>query len=109
MIISTEDDVGDPIALTLMMKVGDEASGPERLEGYGLELLEDEGKIIVDGVTFNSAAEKAGFDFDQVITSVGVPVERPAKQWFYVPALLLLGFILLLQRRRNPLAETAAV
>ncbi|WP_120495805.1 TRAP transporter permease [Kiloniella sp. EL199] len=110
LIISTEDDVGDPIALTLMMKVGDEASGPERLEGYGLELLEDEGKVIVDGVTFNSAAEKAGFDFDQVITSVGVPVERPAKQWFYIPALLLLGFIVLLQRRRrNPLAETAAV
>ncbi|WP_421782245.1 TRAP transporter permease [Kiloniella litopenaei] len=110
LLIDGTDDVGDAISLTMLVKVGDEATGQERVDAYGLELIEDDGKIIVDGVTFDSAAEKAGFDFDQVITSVGVPVERPAKELFYIPAFLLLGLIVMLQRRRrNPLAETAAV
>ncbi len=110
LLIDGTDDVGDAISLTMLVKVGDQASGEERVEAYGLELIEDEGKVIVDGVNFDSAAEKAGFDFDQVITSVGVPVERPAKELFYIPAFLLLGLIVMLQRRRrNPLAETAAV
>lgn len=108
LLIDGTDDVGDAITLTMLVKVGDEATGEERVEGYGLELLEDEGKVIVDGVGFDSAAEKAGFDFDQVITSVGVPVERPAKELFYIPAFLLLGLIIMLQRRRRDLlAQTA--
>jgi len=36
-------------------------------------------------------------------------VERPAKQWFYIPALFLLGFIIMRQRRRRDSAETATL
>ncbi len=100
-LINGQDDVGDAITLTMLVTVGDEATGEERLEGYGLEIIEQDGNYMVDGVGFDSLAEKAGFDFDQVIASVGVPVERPAKQWFYIPALLLLGLIVMLQRRRR--------
>ncbi|MFD2206708.1 TRAP transporter permease [Kiloniella antarctica] len=100
-LINGTDDVGDAVTLTMLVTVGDEATGEERLEAYGLEVIEQDGNYIVDGVGFDTMAEKAGFDFDQVIASVGVPADRPAKELFYIPALLLLGLIVMLQRRRR--------
>ena len=106
-LVNGQNDVGDPVTLTMLLTVGEGATGEDRLLNYGLELLaQDNGSIMVDGIGFDSAAEKAGFDFDQVIASVGVPVERPARQWFYSPALLLLGFIMIRQRRRRDREES---
>ncbi|MEP6357168.1 MAG: TRAP transporter permease [Hyphomicrobiales bacterium] len=95
------DDVGDPVSLTMIIKVGDEPTGAERLEAYGLEILEQDGKVIVDNATFDSPAQLAGFDFDQEIVKVLVPVNQTPKQLLYLPALGLLGFIYVLQRRRR--------
>jgi hypothetical protein len=102
------DDVGEPISLTLMIAVPEGATGEERREAFGVDLIEDEGKVLVDGATFDSPAEKAGFDFDQVIKQVLVPASQPPKELFYIPALLLLGLIVWLQRKRQE-PETAAV
>jgi len=100
-IVDGVDDVGDPVTLTMVIDVADKATGAERLEAYGLEILEQDGKIIVDGATFDSKAQAAGFDFDQVIKTVLVPANQVPKQLLYIPALLLLGFIYWLQRRRR--------
>jgi hypothetical protein len=100
-IVEGVDDVGDPVTLTMVIDVGDEPTGEDRLLAYGLEILDDDGKIIVDNTEFDSKAQEAGFDFDQVITQVLVPADQPAKQWLYIPALLLLGFIYWLQTRRR--------
>jgi len=109
-LVNGQNDVGDPVTLTMLLAVGDETTGQERLEGYGLELLtQDNGDVMIDGVNFDSGASKAGFDFDQVIASVGVPVDRPARQWFYIPALLLLGLIGFAQRRRSAVLSQAQV
>lgn len=103
------NEVGDPVTLTMQVIVGEGETGAERLENYGLELLpQEDGSVMVDGIGFASDAEKAGFDWDQIIVDVGVPVERPAKQWFYIPALLLLGFIITRQRYRRDLKEATA-
>ncbi|HSL41355.1 MAG TPA: DUF3394 domain-containing protein, partial [Desulforhopalus sp.] len=53
-----------------------------------------------DMVGFGSPAEKAKIDFDQEILTIHVPADRPAKEWMFIPALLLLGVIVLAQRRR---------
>jgi len=107
-LVNGQNDVGDPVTLTMLIAVGDEATGQERVEAYGLELLvQDNGDIMIDNVSFDSPASKVGFDFDQVIASVGVPVERPARQWFYIPALLLLGLIGFTQRRRLKVSAQA--
>ncbi len=106
-IIDGLDEVGDPITLTMIIKVGDEPTGEERLEAFGLELLMEDGKVLVDGATFDSEAEKAGFDFDQVITTLLVPADQPPRQLMYIPALALLGFIWFLQRRRRSAAPVA--
>jgi len=106
-LVDGQNDVGEPVTLTMLMTVGDGETAEDRVFDYGLELLtQDDGSIMVDGIGFDSPAEKAGFDFDQIIVDVGVPVVRPAKQWFYIPALLLLGLIISLQRRRRDLTET---
>ncbi|MFK5980066.1 MAG: TRAP transporter permease [Rhizobiaceae bacterium] len=106
-IVDGVDDVGDPVTLTMVIDIGDEATGEERLEAYGLEILEQDGKIIVDGTTFDSKAATAGFDFDQVIKIVLVPANQAPKQLLYIPALLLLGFIYMLQRRRRQPLDTS--
>ena len=86
----------------MLVVVGEGDTGEDRMMDYGLELLpQDDGSVMVDGVGFDSEAERAGFDFDQIIAKIGVPVERPARQWFFIPALLLLAGIITVQRRRR--------
>ncbi len=107
-LVEGEDDVGDPVTLTMIINVGDEPTGEERLETFGLEILVEDGKVLVDNAAFDSKAQAAGFDFDQEIAQLMVPAPQPAKELMYIPALALLGFIVLLQRRRRSPAAVAA-
>ena len=54
----------------------------------------------VMAVGLNSRADKAGFEQGFNVTGIETERPRPAKEWLFVPALGLLGLILLLQRRR---------
>ena len=101
LIIEGEDDVGEPLIFTALMEVGDQATGAERLQSYGLELLMEDGAVIIDNAIFDSPAQKAGLDFEQKIVTVLAPTEQPAKQLIYIPTILLFGLIILLQRRRK--------
>ena len=94
------DDVGDPITLTMLIPVGDEPDGEQRLEAFGLEILEQDGKVLVDNALFDSKAQEAGFDFDQVIRQLLVPAPQPSRYLLYIPALALLALVFFLQRRR---------
>ena len=78
------------------------ASGAERLAtNAGLRLRAEEGRMLVDSIDFDSAAEAAGLDLDWEITTIAVPVEdRLPKEIFYFPALLILAAVIILQRRR---------
>jgi hypothetical protein len=98
--VQGEDLNGKEYTKTIMMPVGDEKTGTERLTGIGLETRNEEGKILIDNVVFSSAAEKAGIDFDQEILSLKVPNKRPPKQLMFIPAILLAGAVMFLQRRR---------
>ncbi|VAW14931.1 TRAP-type uncharacterized transport system, fused permease component [hydrothermal vent metagenome] len=101
LIVQGEDDVGDQIVFTALMPIGNEPSGEERLAAYGLELLVEGDTVTIDDAAFDSKAQDAGLDFDQKILTVLAPADQPAKHWIYIPALLLLGFIVMLQRRRQ--------
>jgi hypothetical protein len=52
-------------------------------------------------IGFASPAERAGLDFDFEITSVLQPNERLPREVMWIPALVLLGGIFWLQRRRQ--------
>ena len=99
--IKGEDAVGDDRSFMASMLLGEGEDGASRLESAGLGLLTKNGKTIVDSIGFDSAAEKAGLDFDQVITAVDVPQAQPAKEWMYIPAMAIFALIVLLQRRRK--------
>lgn len=107
LIVDGQDDVGDKITITVILPVGNEATGEERLAAFGAELLIEGEEVLVDGTTFDSLAAKAGLDFDQKIQTVLVPVDQPSKFLMFIPALVLLAFIVLLQRRRNGVAASA--
>ncbi|MFG1490985.1 DUF3394 domain-containing protein, partial [Oceanospirillum sp. HFRX-1_2] len=96
------DAVGNPRSFVTQLPLGEGASGFDRLSATGVELLKDGDRLIVDYVGFDSAAEKAGFAFDQRITGVQVPVDQPPQELIYIPALGLLFLIAMIQRRRRP-------
>ncbi len=99
---------GVVVTTTVQLPLGPAGDGALRLaEQAGIEIREEDGKVLIDNIGFGSPAEEAGLDFDWEITSVEVPAERLPKEIFYIPALLLLGLIVLMQRRRRP-AELAA-
>ena len=68
-------------------------------------MVEKDGAIIVENVTFGSAAQKAGLDWDQKILKVRVPVSQPPKELMFVPALIVLGLIIVMQRKRRDVHE----
>jgi len=92
---------GKEFTKTIMLTVGDEATGVEKLAGIGFETREEEGKIFVDNVVFSSAAEKAGVDFDQEILNIQIPAHRPSKEWVYIPAVALYALVWWIQSRRR--------
>ena len=94
------DFQGDEYTKTVMLQVGNQDGGSERLAAMGLETRREEGRVRVDMVGFASQAEKAGLDFDQEILYVQMPTQRPPMELATIPALGLLGGVWLLQRRR---------
>jgi len=93
---------GEMVAKTVVLPLGPAGDGVERLmEHAGIEVREEDGKVLIDNITFGSPAEQAKLDFDWQIEAVEVPAARLPKQLFFVPALVLLAGVYLLQRRRR--------
>jgi predicted metalloprotease with PDZ domain len=99
------DEVGSPKEFVALLNIPAGATGDERIEKAGLKLVERDGAVIVDNVTFGSPAQKAGMDWDQKILKVRVPASQPPKELMYLPALLLLGLVIVMQRRRRDANE----
>lgn len=92
---------GDEVSKTVSLQLEDgSGDATQRLESLGLMVSQNGERQIVDLVVFGSPAERAGLDFGWEITGVRVPTERPPKELVFIPALLLLGLLGWLQRRR---------
>jgi len=100
------DAFGDPMTTYMTLPVPDGETGQERLENLGMELLIKDGTATVDMVAYGSQAKNLGFDFDQEIIEVLSPVDRWTKELMWIPAFLIFGLIVMLQRRRRD--KTAA-
>ena len=105
--IKGEKDDGSEFTKTLMLPVGNESTGSERLAAVGIETRDEEGKTLIDNVVFSSAAEKAGLDFDQEVLNIQVPTKRLPKQLMFIPALLLYALVWYVQRGRKNKLEAA--
>ena len=99
---------GTEFTMAVMLPVGDEPTGAERIQAIGV--LGFGAKQTAGFVTkmFASSAEKANIDFDQEVLNVQVPNPRPPKQLMFIPALMLLVLVWFLQKGRIKKQQTAA-
>jgi TRAP transporter 4TM/12TM fusion protein len=107
--VASETRSGKPVEKLVKLPLGTAGSGPQRLKAAGLTLKESDGKVVIDDLRFGSTGRKFGLDVDEQILAVQVPAERPAKYWFFVPALVMLGVVVLLQRRRRAVAVPSRI
>lgn len=101
------DDLGDPLQFVAILTLAEGETAEDRIVNAGLETIEKDGKLVVDFVGFDSSAQKAGFDFDQVITDIKAPRASLPKELMFIPALALLALIVMLQRRRQTKLDAA--
>ena len=93
--------------ITVMADLGPSGDGVSRLEHAGLLVLEEDGKMKLEeplaGTPFFTTFQMFDFYGDEPveIAEVELDAERMPKEVFYIPALLLLGIVILLQRRRQ--------
>jgi hypothetical protein len=91
---------GKPVRKTVLLPLGDEGPASQRLTRSGLTTMSLPAGIQVAAVNLHSAADRAGFEQGFTITGIETLAARPAKEWLFIPALVVLGGIMLLQRRR---------
>jgi hypothetical protein len=89
------------------LPAGTSAAG--RLNAVGMTVSVQGDKAIVQNVRFGSEAAKYGLSAGDEITAVLVPADRINRYWLVIPALVLVGLIVLLQLRRGRAARAAAV
>ncbi len=106
--VSGLNAVGDPVTFTALLPVGEGETGQDRLFASGLEYIVNGEDVIIDNVAFGSPAAEAGFDWDQTVEVVRKPVSQPSKYLMFLPALILLGLVVMLQRGRARPEPTAA-
>jgi len=104
------------VQLNLGKKQG---SGEDRLAKAGLTVMEDNGKVTFEGFAwdFKDKELKERLNKEMIIGDPDKPVtfaevlvarDRMPKEVFYIPALLLLGFIIMIQRARHRKRNTGS-
>ncbi len=91
---------GKDIRKGVLLPLGDVGDAKTRLANAGLTTMADGDSLMVAAVKFGSTAEKLGIEQSFKITAIEVPADRPAKEWLFVPALVLLAGVIWAQRRR---------
>ncbi|SFA75738.1 TRAP transporter, 4TM/12TM fusion protein [Poseidonocella pacifica] len=98
--VSGLNAIGEPVSFTALLPVEQGETGEERLLNAGVETIMNGDAVVIDNVAFGSVAAEAGLDWDQTIEEVKVPKDAPSKYWMFIPALLVLAGVIMLQRGR---------
>ncbi|WP_299678606.1 TRAP transporter permease [uncultured Roseobacter sp.] len=111
-IVSGPDfDTGDITETTLLVAIGDEEPGT-RMDALGLLTLEEGDQIVLEEPMFGTpyAETFQAYDFygDEFVTikEVKAPADQMPKELIFIPALFLLGLVVLLQRGRMGKEDT---
>lgn len=99
--IEGENQLGDLHEFVVLLPVPRTERPEDRINRIGLTLYEDNGEVLIDNVVFGSLAADAGLEFDQKILLLEAPTDRYPKELMWIPAILLLGLVIMLQRRRQ--------
>ena len=101
-------DFPDKLAqITLLADLGEAGDGETRLEQAGLTVIMEDGGATLEepfaGTAFFQTLQMFDFYADPLVkvSKVQLPATRMPKEVFYLPALLLLAFVVFMQRRRQ--------
>ncbi|WP_171234211.1 TRAP transporter permease [Ruegeria sp. HKCCA6837] len=115
LVVSGPDfDTLEMVDTTVVVTVGEEEGGAARVEAMGLLLFPEDGLVKLEEPLFGTpvADDLGNFDYygDEAVrlNSVSLPSSQPPKQLIYIPAMVLLGLIALLQRGRAARQEVLA-
>ena len=102
---------GQDISKGVLLPLGDKAAkASERLGAMGLTVMTLGDQVQVGAVRFGSQAEKLGLEQGFTITTIEIPSgERPAKEWMFIPAFILLGLVYAMQKPRQRRREAERV
>lgn len=100
MYVAGEDTFGDPRNFYVRLHVPEGANGWERMEKAGLFIVMEKGRVIVDDLGMGTEAEHAGLDYGNVIERLFLPAPRPAMEWAFLPAFVIVLCIILMQHSR---------
>ena len=113
----TGPDINNPdrsLSTSILIPMGEKADGATRLDRSGLLVTVDGDDAMLEepfpGTPFEGLGRKFDFygDAPVVVENVAIPNERMPKEVFYIPAVILLAFVLLLQFRRRGRTEPDA-
>lgn len=93
---------GKDIRKGVLLPLGDVAPARNRLAAIGMTVVPLGNEMQIAEVKFGSRAEKLGIEQGFKIASIEMPTDRPDKEWMFIPAVILLGLVVFLQRRRLP-------
>ena len=107
--VVTGPDFDNPdriLSTTVVLNLTTEGDALDRLRTAGLELDDPETGALVEpfvGTPFFEVLQDFDFygDAPVVLERIERSTERPVKEIFYIPALLLLGLVIFMQRRRQ--------
>ncbi|MDH3452410.1 MAG: DUF3394 domain-containing protein [Gammaproteobacteria bacterium] len=109
-------DSGEITSTTVLVNLGQAADAVKRLRDAGLTVTVDDGRAIIEEPFPGSPYfESLGKSFDYYgdepvqISEIRQPADRIAKEVFYIPAVLLLALIMVLQKRRQRKEERLEV
>lgn len=92
---------GDDVTKTISLPMGEPGSGRARVDRAGAQFTTLGSQVKVGAIKFGSYAKRVGLESGFTVTKLLLPADRPSKYWLYVPALALLGLVMLIQWRRR--------
>ena len=92
---------GEDSSKALALPLGPKGEPRKRLADAGLMLVPLGDRLQIASVRFGSSAQKAGFEQGWDLVNLTVPADRPNPQWFFLPAMLLIGLVWWNQGRRE--------
>ena len=105
--VNGQNSEGREVETTVNLGLGPKGPGDVRLRFAGIKVVTKGGRtfiedvIVTDSFGKQTAAAKAKLEFDMEVHRVEVLSTRLPKEIFYIPALLLLTFICVVQKRRR--------
>ena len=98
---STMNQLGEDVQKLVRIKLGEGETGAQRLANAGLGISTFGDTVTVTSVRLGSLPAKFGIHPGDTVAAIAVPTDRIAREWFMVPAFLLLGLIFFVQSRRK--------